>query len=52
MYIADPASEVLDHTPHQWLSLVAVVAGVAVLVLGLLPGGIIAVANASTAFVK
>ena len=52
MYIADPLVGVADHVPHQWLSLVAVLAGVAVLALGVYPGGIIAVANASTAFVK
>ena len=52
MYMVDPADSVSDHVPHQWLSLVAVVAGVAVVILGLFPGGVIAVANASTAFVK
>ena len=52
MYMVDPADSVSDHEPHQWLSLVAVVAGVAVVVLGLFPGGVISVAKASTAFVK
>lgn len=52
MYMVDPLSTVTDHAPHRWLSLVAVVAGVAVLVLGLFPGGVISVASASTSFVR
>ena len=52
MYMVEPVDAVADHAPHRWLSIVAVVAGIAVVVLGLFPGGVVAVASASTAFVK
>lgn len=52
MYMVDGADDVAEYAPQRWLSLVAVVTGVAVVVLGLFPGGVIAAANASTAFVK
>ena len=52
MYMVAPVGEAAEHVPGRWLSLVAVVACGAVFLLGLFPGGVVAVANASTMFVK
>lgn len=52
MYMADPAPGVPDHSPRQWLTVVAGAAAIAVVVLGVVPGGVMAMAEASTAFVK
>ena len=52
MYMVDPKEVVASHSPHRWVSLVATVAGFAVIALGVFPGGIIGVATASTSFVR
>ena len=52
MYMVAPVGEAAEHVPGRWLSLVAVVACGAVFLLGLFPGGVVAVANASAMFVK
>jgi NADH-quinone oxidoreductase subunit N len=52
MYVVDPVDGVVESNPHRWVSLVATVAAAAVLILGVFPGGVLAVADASTAFVR
>lgn len=52
MYMVDPVAGVEAVTPLRWVTVAAGVAGVAVIALGVFPQGVLALASASSTFIR
>ena len=52
MYMVDPVAGVEPVTPLRWVTVAAGVAGFAVVALGVFPHGVLALASASSTFIR